>query len=237
MQLCRNVIRACQIGHEKGIFYGDIKPPNVMVDPDTLKVTFIDPDGAVRTLETIAPEDYQYDLQNRRHCTPTEKADIYSLAQGLLIPILSGSRFCRNALFSVDLWGNPIRAENIEQFDNHPVSSQEKETLIRKLNGVFDENQINKLIQILDEMRSWDPANRGLLEDALAVFDKLLAEKAVEISDEEEQIFRQKEEAYDQQLRTLDEILADPDYAIPKESKVPEKELQPNFALRCLHAV
>jgi serine/threonine protein kinase len=42
LQLSRNLIDAMQRLHEAGVYHGDIKPSNIIVNPESLEVQFID---------------------------------------------------------------------------------------------------------------------------------------------------------------------------------------------------
>lgn len=85
LQLAINVIEVYQILHQEGIFHGDVKAENIVIDLGTLIGMPIDLDPSHRTDLTKAPEEEL-----------SEISDGYSLVQDILMAIFSGMRLQKN---------------------------------------------------------------------------------------------------------------------------------------------
>ncbi|WP_298623477.1 protein kinase [uncultured Legionella sp.] len=149
--------------HELGLIHSDIKPENIMVDPDNMGVRIIDYAFAYEaelprissisgSLEFLAPETLYDNIK-------TQKSD--SFAAGLSI---------------AELWGDqstfPItRDQSFQDVYEFHLTRTWKNLFV---NDSLNDNMKKKIIKILDDLTRIDPDTRSSIDDALNEWEIIL---------------------------------------------------------------
>lgn len=142
LQLAINVIDACITLHNNDQFICTIGQKDILVEPDTLKVKIVNGNSSSRVNNPIS----------------TKEADIYFIAEFLLIPILAGKNF-----------GRFCDENGVIYYESHPVTAEENKILGKTITESFNIRK-KRLVPLLNELRAEDPAEdpaeRDLLEKA-----------------------------------------------------------------------
>ena len=155
LQLAINIIDTCISMHYTRQFMCTIDRKNILVEPETLNVKIIDIKNSFRANDSIAPEEYKDFKQFGCMPEPTEKGDIYFIAQCLLIPVLAGKKFCQH--YYLENGG--------VYYVSYPVTAGENETLGKTITESFNIRK-KMLVPLLNGLRAENPSERKLLEEA-----------------------------------------------------------------------